>query len=179
MKKFLLFSAIITLGLFACGCAKQVETMPSQMVSEYQENKFIIAPASACNYLSNVNLGTQGYKDDGMGGYFCISQSKMLAMPSNITYSVEGSQTEAQRLQLVLNVHNNSTSNKQALLNELINDSKLLAKSALDYELSNNVINALNNGSNYTEQYNGYILETYKDTYVTGNGYSMQFTIKK
>lgn len=135
-----------------------------------------ITPNMACDYLKSQGLVTDGYKSDGMGGFFCITPYKMLDGLSSIVYSAEGTQNDVEKLELVLNVHN--TSNASALHEQLVSNAKILTKQALNYDLTEENIKAIRNGLNATIKVSDkWNIEIIKD--VGNSSYRLQFTIKK
>lgn len=135
-----------------------------------------IAPSNACDYLKSQGFVTDGYKSDGMGGYFCITPYKMLDSLSSIVYSAEGTQNDVEKLELGLTVHNSS--NVTALHEQLVSNAKILTKQALNYDLTEENIKAIRNGLNATIKVNDkWNIEITKD--VGNSSYRLQFTIKK
>lgn len=141
-------------------------------------NSDIITPNSACDFMKSQNLITDGYKSDGMGGYFCISKYQMLDNKSNISYYVEGTQDEVEKLGLVLNVYNDS--NVSALHEQLVNNASVLSKQALKYDLTEEDANAIRNGANTNKKVTDkWKIEVAKNIWDTKQGYDVQFIIKQ
>jgi len=137
-----------------------------------------INPQEACSYLDNIaGLNTNGYKSDGMGGYFCASDYKMLDNLSNIAYYVEGSADNVEKMYIVLNANKNSDIIK--LNNELINASNQLAKKVLNQELSAEIISNIKNGKEYSGKIGKNEIEIIKNDWSTGKGSDIQFIIHK
>ena len=158
----------------------QQATSVQQTAPEYKINiasEIKINPATACDYLKTQNFVTDGYKSDGMGGYFCATPYKMLDGKSNLAYYVEGAQNDVEKLYLVLNVYNGT--NKVMLHEQLANNAKVLAKQALNYDLTVDNINAIKNGINTNFKVNNWNIEVFNENWVTGLGSETHFIIKK
>lgn len=139
------------------------------------ESQLVILPKDACTFLKEEALDAQGYKEDGMGGYFCISPAKLYDTRSNLTFYADGSLNEISKMTLELRVFNSPNSN--IMINDLIKNARILSQKALNQELSNSIITAIQNRTNIKETFNNYTLEVYNDNF--NSGYSIQFSIKK
>ena len=137
-----------------------------------------INPNIACDYLKTQGLVTNGYKSDGMGGYFCATPYKVLDGKSNVAYYVEGTQSSADKLYLSLNVYNGS--NASTLQEQLANYAKTLSKQALNYDLNAENVKAIKSGANSNIDVAGnYKIEIIKNSWDTQKGFDIQFVIKK
>ena len=160
------------------GVAKINQRLLEDLNNMNKPAEISITPNNACDYLKSQNFVTEGYKSDGMGGYFCATPYKMLDGKSNLAYYVDGTQNDVEKLSLVLNVYNGT--NKVMLHEQLANNAKVLAKQALNYDLTVDNINAIKNGINTNFKVtDNWSIEVFNENWVTGLGSETQFIIKK
>jgi|GEM_PF-2903260 len=125
---------------------------------------------SACKYLSSIN-GLAGIKDNSG----CYTPYKLLDNKSNMAYYTERNGATTNKIYLVLNVYN--TSNKTSVHNSLLQASKVLAKNSINYELNDNIVNAIKVGKSANWKYGKYTIETKREDWRTNLGYEVHFAI--
>lgn len=137
-------------------------------------------PTKACAYLSDVGLGTRGWKNDYDDEYHCSSPYKEIGpgspLANNLAYYVEGSRGAVKRLKLVVNINNRVQ--QAAALSELQVAAKLLASKILGVALPSAAINALKSGTQGSWKVGQNTVSVKRDNWPTGKGYEIHFVIE-
>lgn len=151
------------------------QTMPGQN-SDGQEIIFK-GYKGACNYLDNIGLYTNEYKDIDGFGYVCHSTYKLLDNNSNIAYYAEGDENNVNKVYIVLNLY--KTSNKKVMNDIFLQACQLLTEKATNESMAGEIKEAISTFKAGNRQINDNLFELKLNEWPTGLGYDYKFSISK
>jgi len=139
-----------------------------------------VKPSVACDYLTNIELSTRGWKNYYDDVYGCSSPYKEFGsgypLKNNLAYYVDGTATTVTQLELVVNVNNRDEAIKAH--RELLKASKVLTKKFLNKTLPNTIDKAIKNGNNMSSKIANANIEVIRNNWPTGKGYELKVIIK-
>ena len=136
------------------------------------------SPYLASKFLSELDLGTGDYIQDGLDPDQWYSYSKYLdvnggLMPNNIAFYFEGDEQCAKRLKLVANVNN--IPSVQTLRIQFLAALEKLIKEALGCSVPPQLIDAINEESSISIDVSGKKIDFVKDSWPSQRGYELRF----
>jgi hypothetical protein len=167
------------IGIFVIICLIST-VQDSNTNPESNTSVSIISASEACGYLSSINLSTRGWKNFIDDMYSCSSDYKNIGrgipLPNNIAYYVDGNRSKAQQFKLVININNRASS--VAAHKVMLEAANILSKKVTGNELSEKLINAITQGTSYTQKLGQLTAKIIRVDWITGKGYEVKFIIE-
>lgn len=157
--------------------SKTVQTVEYTKPSYIDEQDKIVGYKGACNYLDNVGLFTNEYKNIDGFGYVCHSTYKLLDSNSNIAYYAEGDENNVNKVYIVLNLY--KTSNKKMMNDVFLQTSQLLTEKSTNTSMTAEIKDAISTFKAGSRQINDDLFELKLNEWSTGLGYDYKFSITK
>jgi len=169
MGKNIRFPILVTLGLAL------LFAMPS--LADFKNDK----PSTACNYLADIGLKTEGYKTSySENDYACVSPYKELGsgwpLKNNIAYYVEGSANSIRTLYLAINVINKTEATSTHA--KLLEYGNQLTQKALGQSLPKGTQEAVLKGKPGEWTLVGSKIKVIRNDWPTGKGYEIMLSIE-
>lgn len=157
--------------------SKNVQPVEYTKPSYIGEQDKIVGYKGACNYLDNVGLFTNEYKNIDGFGYVCHSTYKLLDSNSNIAYYAEGDENNVNKVYIVLNLY--KTSDKKMMNDAFLQASQLLTEKATNTPMTAEIKDAISTFKAGGRQINNDLFELKLNEWSTGLGYDYKFSITK
>ena len=147
-------------------------------------------PSEACGFLSNlpfINEETVYKLIEGTDRYACstpyfiIQEKNPYTLSNNIAYYTYGSNTDVDKLLLILNINNKKSNTIQTSKKYFIEGSSELIKKAFpdSKDKTSNIINNIKKGKYGQWNVEGWSVSSKREDWPGGNGYDLRFEIKE